>query len=32
MLARLYPQAMKFDWDRAAAEYGRIYDAAVRTG
>jgi glycogen synthase len=32
MLARLYPQATKFDWDRAAAEYGQIYDAAVRTG
>jgi glycogen synthase len=32
MLARLYPQAMQFNWDRAAAEYGQIYDAAVRTG
>lgn len=32
MLARLYPQAMKFDWNRAAAEYGAIYDAAVRAG
>ncbi len=32
MLSRLYPQAMKFHWERAAAEYGQIYDAAVRTG
>jgi glycogen synthase len=30
MLSTLYPQAMKFDWDRAAAEYGAIYDAASR--
>jgi len=30
MLSRLYPQAMRFDWNRAAAEYGAIYDAAAR--
>lgn len=32
MLSRLYPQAMTFDWNRAAAEYGAIYDAAARAG
>jgi glycogen synthase len=32
MLSHLYPQATKFDWDRAAAEYGKIYAAAVRAG
>lgn len=32
MLLRLYPQALQFDWGRAAAEYGAIYDAAARRG
>ena len=32
MLSRLYPQALQFDWHRAAAEYGAIYDAAARLG
>lgn len=32
MLANLYPQALKFDWDRAAAKYGQVFDTAVRSG
>ncbi len=32
MLSRLYPQSLEFAWDRAAAEYLALYEAAVRRG
>ncbi len=30
MLSRLYDQATRFTWEKAAAEYGAIYDMAAR--